>query len=93
MGLVEIKKNISKCIWVSHFWRLATTQVENLGTWEPLLGCRKLLDRESDFGQDGKEKVPKSLKRFNFELVTMKDPNLGILSFGMLKINYPIGVV
>jgi hypothetical protein len=31
--LVEIKKNISECIWVSHFLRLATTQVENLGTW------------------------------------------------------------
>jgi hypothetical protein len=36
---------------------------------------------------------PKAFKCFNFGLVTMKAQNLGILSFGMLKINYPIGVV
>lgn len=30
---------------------------------------------------------------FNFGLMMMKVQNLGILSFGMLKINYPIGVV
>ncbi len=62
------------------------------GHLEPLLGCRELLDRESNFGQDEK-KNPKAFKCFNFGLVTMQIQNLGILSFGMLKINYPIGVL
>jgi hypothetical protein len=77
LGLVEIKKNIFECIWVSHFWRLVTTQVENSGTWSLYWVVGNYWIGNLTLAKMQK-KIPKAFESFNFGLVTMKVQILGI---------------